>query len=178
MALREIVTLPEPVLRRKAKPITKFDKELQTLIDDMIETMRDAPGVGLAAPQVGVSERLAVIEYAEEDDDEDGTEGAEKPAKPKQLIVIINPEIVKASEEKVNGIEGCLSIPGLLGEVERHEALQVKALNRYGKPVKLKVDGWMARIFQHEIDHLNGVLFTDLATRVWKPTAEEEIPLD
>jgi peptide deformylase len=178
MSLREIVTLPEPVLRRKAKPITKFDKELQTLIDDMIETMRDAPGVGLAAPQVGVSERLAVIEYAEDEDDEDEGEGAEKTTKPKQLFVIINPEIVKASEEKVNGIEGCLSIPGLLGEVERYEALQVKALNRYGKPVKLKVEGWMARIFQHEIDHLNGVLFTDLATRVWKPTAEEEIPLD
>jgi peptide deformylase len=178
MSLREIVTLPEPVLRRKAKPITKFDKELQTLIDDMIETMRDAPGVGLAAPQVGVSERLAVIEYAEDEDDEDEGEGAEKTTKPKQLLVIINPEIVKASEEKVNGIEGCLSIPGLLGEVERYEALQVKALNRYGKPVKLKVEGWMARIFQHEIDHLNGVLFTDLATRVWKPTAEEEIPLD
>ena len=100
------------------------------------------------------------------------------PAKPKQLFVIINPEIVKASEEKVNGIEGCLSIPGLVGEVERHEAIQVKALNRYGKPVKLKVDGWMARIFQHEIDHLNGVLFTDLSTRVWKPTSEEETPLD
>jgi peptide deformylase len=178
MSLREIVTLPEPVLRRKAKPITKFDKELQTLIDDMIETMRDAPGVGLAAPQVGVSERLAVIEYAEDEDDEDEGEGAEKTTKPKQLLVIINPEIVKASEEKVNGIEGCLSIPGLLGEVERYEALQVKALNRYGKPVKLKVEGWMARIFQHEIDHLNGVLFTDLATRVWKPTVEEEIPLD
>jgi peptide deformylase len=178
MALRQIVTLPEPVLRRKAKPITKFDKELQTLIDDMIETMRDAPGVGLAAPQVNVLQQLAVIEYAEDDDTEDETEGAEKPAKPKQLIVIINPEIVKASEEKVMGIEGCLSIPGLLGEVERYEALQVKALNRYGKPIKLKVDGWMARIFQHEIDHLNGVLFTDLATRVWKPTAEEEIPLD
>ena len=178
MTLRQIVTLPEAVLRRKAKPITKFDKELQTLIDDMIETMRDAPGVGLAAPQVGVSERLAVIEYAEDEDDEDETEDAESLARPKQLFVIINPEIVKASEEKVNGIEGCLSIPGLLGEVERYEALQVKALNRYGKPVKLKVDGWMARIFQHEIDHLNGVLFTDLATRVWKPTAEEEIPLD
>lgn len=178
MTLRQIVTLPEPVLRRKAKLITKFDKELQTLIDDMIETMRDAPGVGLAAPQVGVSERLAVIEYAEEDEDKDENEGAQNHAKPKQLFVIINPEIVKVSEEKVNGIEGCLSIPGLLGEVERYEALQVKALNRYGKPVKLKVDGWMARIFQHEIDHLNGVLFTDLATRVWKPTAEEEIPLD
>ena len=178
MTLRQIVTLPEPVLRRKAKPITKFDKELQTLIDDMIETMRDAPGVGLAAPQVNVLQQLAVIEYAEDEDDEDETEGAEKPAKPKQLFVIINPEIVKASEEKVNGIEGCLSIPGLIGEVERHEAIQVKAFNRYGKPVKLKVDGWMARIFQHEIDHLNGVLFTDLATRVWKPTAEEETPLD
>jgi peptide deformylase len=175
MTLRQIVTLPEPVLRRKAKPITKFDKKLQTLIDDMIDTMRDAPGVGLAAPQVGVSEQLAVIEYAEEDEDEE-VEGAEP--KPKKLYVLINPEIIKASEEKVNGIEGCLSIPGLLGEVERHEALQVKALNRHGKPVKLKVDGWMARIFQHEIDHLNGVLFTDLATRVWKPTAEEETPLD
>ena len=178
MALRQIVTLPEPVLRRKAKPITKFDKELQTLIDDMIETMRDAPGVGLAAPQVNVLQQLAVIEYAEDEDNEDEDESVEKPAKPKQLFVIINPEIVKASEEKVNGIEGCLSIPGLIGEVERHEAIQVKALNRYGKPVKLKVDGWMARIFQHEIDHLNGVLFTDLSTRVWKPTSEEETPLD
>jgi peptide deformylase len=177
MALRPIVTLPEPVLRRKAKPITKFDKDLQTLIDDMIETMRDAPGVGLAAPQINVLQQLAVIEYADDEDDED--EGAEEtPAKPKQLFIIINPEIVKASEEKVNGIEGCLSIPGLIGEVERHEALQVKALNRFGKPVKLKVDGWLARIFQHEIDHLNGVLFTDLATRVWKPAPDEEAPLD
>jgi peptide deformylase len=178
MTLRQIVTLPEPVLRRKAKPITKFDKDLQTLIDDMIETMREAPGVGLAAPQVNVSQQLAVIEYSEDEDDDEGLDEQPKPVKPKKLFVLINPEIVKASEEKVVGIEGCLSIPGLLGEVERHEALQVKALNRFGKPVKLKVDGWTARIFQHEMDHLNGVLFTDLATRVWKPTAEEETPLD
>lgn len=175
MALRQIVTLPDPVLRRKAKAVTNFDKNLQTLIDDMIETMRDAPGVGLAAPQVGISERLAVIEYAEEDEDEEvetvheDADAAPKPPKPKQLFVLINPEIVKASEEKVMGIEGCLSIPGLLGEVERHHALQVKALNRHGKPVKLKVDGWLARIFQHEIDHLNGVVFTDLTDRVWQP---------
>ncbi len=141
----------------------------------MIETMREAPGVGLAAPQVGISERLAVVEYAEEDEDEEvetvheDAEKPPKPPKPKQMFVLINPEIVKASEEKVMGIEGCLSIPGLLGEVERHEALQVKALNRHGKPVKLKVDGWLARIFQHEIDHLNGVVFTDLAQRVWQP---------
>jgi peptide deformylase len=181
MALRQIVTLPEPVLRRKAKTVTNFGKELQTLIDDMIETMREAPGVGLAAPQVGISERLAVIEYAEEDDEDEeaetASEGVEvtiKPPTPKQLYVLINPEIVKASEEKVMGIEGCLSIPGLLGEVERHEALQVKALNRHGKSVKLKVDGWLARIFQHEIDHLNGVVFTDLAQRVWQPKEEVE----
>ncbi len=175
MALRQIVTLPDPVLRRKAKAVTNFNKNLQTLIDDMIETMRHAPGVGLAAPQVGISERLAVVEYAEEDEDDEVETVHEdvnkppKPPKPKQLFVLINPEIVKASEEKVMGIEGCLSIPGLLGEVERHHALHVKALNRHGKPVKLKVDGWLARIFQHEIDHLNGVVFTDLAARVWQP---------
>ena len=176
MALREIVFLPEPVLRRKAKPVTKFDKELQTLIDDMIETMREAPGVGLAAPQVNISQQLAVIEY---DEDEDEEENEDAPPKPKKLYVIINPEIIKTSEEKVMGIEGCLSIPGLQGEVERHESIQVKALNRHGSPVKLKVDGWMARIFQHEIDHLNGVLFTDRATRDWKPREDEdEVPLD
>ena len=177
MALRQIVHLPEPILRKKAKPVTKFDKELQTLIDNMIETMRDAPGVGLAAPQINISQQLAVIEYAEGEEDEEENEDAS--AKPKKLYVIINPEIVKVSEEKVMGIEGCLSIPGLHGEVERYEAIQVKALNRHGSPVKLKVDGWMARIFQHEIDHLNGVLFTDLATRVWKPSADEdEIEMD
>jgi len=174
MALREIVTLPEPVLRRKAKPITKFDKKLQTLIDDMIETMREAPGVGLAAPQVNISEQLIVVEYAESEDEEEEVEGEEKPPKPKKLYVMINPEIVKASEEKVLGVEGCLSIPNIQGEVERHQAVQVKGLNRFGKPQKLKVDGWMARIFQHEIDHLNGVLFTDLAVRLWKFQQEEE----
>lgn len=176
MALKEIIFLPEPILRRKAKPVTKFDKELQTLIDDMIETMREAPGVGLAAPQVNIPLQLAVVEYAEDEDDEEA-EDMDAPPKPKKLYVLINPEIVKKSEEKVMGIEGCLSIPGLQGEVERHEAIQVKALNRHGQPVKLKVDGWMARIFQHEIDHLNGVLFTDLATRVWKPREDEE-PID
>jgi peptide deformylase len=172
MTLREIIFLPEPILRRKAKPVTKFDKDLQTLIDDMIETMRDAPGVGLAAPQINIPQQLAVVEYAEGEDDEETEEDA--PPKPKKLYVLINPEIVKVSEEKVMGIEGCLSIPGLVGEVERHESIQVKALNRHGNPVKLKVSGWMARIFQHEIDHLNGVLYTDHATHVWKPAQDEE----
>ncbi|MBC7878870.1 MAG: peptide deformylase [Anaerolineales bacterium] len=180
MTLRQIVNLPEPILRRKAKPVTKFDKDLQTLIDDMIETMRDAPGVGLAAPQINIPEQLAVIEYSEEDEEEEfeSEEAEDRPLKPKKLYVLINPEIIKVSEEKVLGVEGCLSMPGLQGEVERHEAIQVKALNRYGKPQKLKVDGWMARIFQHEIDHLNGVLFTDRATSVWRlpdPEAPEEM---
>lgn len=177
MTLRQIVNLPDPILRRKAKPIAKFDKDLQTLIDDMIETMREAPGVGLAAPQINISQQLAVVEYAENEDEESEEEEVES-AKPKKLYVLINPEIIKTSEEKVLGVEGCLSIPGLLGEVERHESVQVKALNRHGKPVKLKVDGWTARIFQHEIDHLNGVLFTDRATSVWTPREGEDVDLD
>ncbi|MGA7193056.1 MAG: peptide deformylase [Anaerolineales bacterium] len=172
MALRTIVTLPEPVLYRKARTVKKFDKDLQTLIDDMIDTMRDAPGVGLAAPQVGISERLIVVEYAEQLDEED--EGEEfKEVKPK-LYVMINPEIVKTSEEKVIGVEGCLSIPGLVGEVERFEEIQLKGLNRRGQPMKVKAKGWLARIFQHEVDHINGVVFTQRATKVWKPETQEE----
>ena len=169
MTLRKIVTLPEPVLRRKAHTVTKFDKNLQTLIDDMIETMRDAPGVGLAAPQVNISERLIVVEYGEEEDEEAG-----QPEVPKRLFVMINPEIVKTSAETLMGVEGCLSIPNLVGEVERNAAIQVKGLNRHGKPFKLKAEGWLARIFQHEIDHLNGILFPDRATRVWQPQQDIE----
>ena len=151
MALRKIVTLPEPVLRRKARTVTTFNKDLQILIDDMIETMREAPGVGLAAPQVNISERVIVVEYAEEDE-----EGEDQPEKLKKLFVMINPEIVKSSAETLMGVEGCLSIPNLVGEVERHAAIQVKGLNRHGKPAKVKAEGWLARIFQHEIDHSTG----------------------
>ena len=178
MTLRQIIHLPEPILRKKAKPVTEFNKELQTLIDDMFETMREAPGVGLAVPQINLPIQLAVVEYLEnEAEDEDLEEGAPEPKK--KQYVIINPEIVKKSEEMVMGIEGCLSIPGVIGEVERHEWIQVKGLNRHGKPVKHKVEGWTARIFQHEIDHLFGVLFTDKAVRIWKPEEEEEeTPLD
>jgi peptide deformylase len=168
MTLRKIVTLPDPVLRRKARAVTQFDKNLHTLIDDMVETMREAPGVGLAAPQIGLPDRIVVIEYYERDEDE------EKEDAPKKVWAVLNPEIIKASEEKVMGVEGCLSIPGLVGEVERHASVQVKGLNRHGKPMKIKAEGWLARIFQHEIDHLNGVLFTDRATRVWKPQDEVE----
>jgi len=172
MALREIVTVPHEVLRRKARPVTDFGENLQTLIDDMVETMRQAPGVGLAAPQVGVAERVIVVEYYEHEEDEEN-EDEQTPA-PKRLYTLVNPEITRASKEMEVGAEGCLSIPGLVGEVERHQALQVRALNRHGKPLKIKAEGWLARIFQHEIDHLNGVVFTDLATQVWKPKAGEE----
>jgi peptide deformylase len=168
MALRKIITLPETVLRRKARAITTIDKNLQTLIDDMIETMREAPGVGLAAPQIGLSERIIVIEYFEREEDE------EKEDAPKRVWALLNPEIVKTSSETLIGVEGCLSIPGLVGEVERYASVQVRGLNRHGKLVKIKAEGWLARIFQHEIDHLNGVLFTDRAIRVWKPQDDVE----
>ncbi len=172
MAVREIVIVPEPVLRRKAQPVTKFDDKLQALIDDMVETMRLAPGVGLAAPQVGISERVIVVEYyenEEQSEEEDQTEEA-----PKRLYTVVNPEITRKSPETELGIEGCLSIPGLNGEVERHLAVTVKGLNRRGQQLTLKLKGWTARIFQHEIDHLNGILFTDLATSVWKLEAPAE----
>lgn len=169
MAIREIVFLPDPVLRRKAHKVTQFDNDLQVLIDDMVETVRDAPGVGLAAPQVGVSQRVIVVEYAENDEEEDS---------PKKLYVAVNPEIIQPSEETELGIEGCLSVPGLVGEVDRHTAITIKAQNRRGQPLKIKANGWLARIFQHEIDHLDGIIYTDRATRVWKPREGEEIPVD
>ena len=152
MTLRKIVTLPDAVLRRKAHTIAKVDKNLQALIDDMVETMREAPGVGLAAPQIGLSERLIVIEYYERPEDE------EKEDAPKKVWALLNPEIVKASEETVMGVEGCLSIPGLVGEVERHAAIQVKGLNRHGKPVKIKAEGWLARIEMSDAAELDSLL--------------------
>ncbi len=159
MALREIITPPDPVLRRKARPVKNFDEKLQTLIEDMIETMRAAPGVGLAAPQVSVSEQLIVVEYGDDEDEE----------APPKLYVIANPKITRFDTETELGVEGCLSIPGLVGEVERSLAVTVKGQNRRGQPMTVKARGWLARIFQHEIDHIEGVLFTDRATRVWKP---------
>jgi peptide deformylase len=169
MAIREIVTVPAEVLRRKARKVTNFDQDLQKLIDDMVETMRQAPGVGLAAPQVGVAERVIVVEYNVDEEDEDS---------PKKLYAMVNPEIVQVSEETELGVEGCLSVPALIGEVERPIQIVVKGFNRRGQPVKVKLEGWLARIFLHEIDHLEGVLFTDKATRVWKPSKEEEYLVD
>lgn len=158
MAVREIVTLPAPVLRRKARKVTDFGPDLQNLLDDMVETMRLAPGVGLAAPQVDVPLRTIVVEYGDEEDED----------VPPKLYLVVNPEIVRISDETEVGTEGCLSIPGIVGDVDRSLAITVKGLNRRGQPIRIKAKGWLARIFQHEIDHLDGVLFTDRAERVWK----------
>ena len=163
MAILNIVTFPEPSLRLKAKQVTKFDTELQTLVDNMFETLRAAPGVGLAAPQIGESLRLVVVEYTEDEDEN---------AKPKKYV-LVNPEIIKRSEEMVTDVEGCLSLPGLAGRVERHQAVTVKAKNRFGKPLKIEAQDWLARIFQHEIDHLDGVLYIDRAEEVFELTPEE-----
>ncbi|MHC1740709.1 MAG: peptide deformylase [Anaerolineaceae bacterium] len=168
MPLLTIVTVPDPVLRRKAHKITEFDKDFQTLVEDMIETLRDAPGVGLAAPQVGISQQLIVVEYGDEEDE----------TLPKKLFVVANPEIIQTSETVIEGLEGCLSVPDLVGEVDRFESIVVKGLNRHGKPLKIKAEDWLARIFQHEIDHLNGILFTDRSEKVWKPRDEDEVMAD
>jgi peptide deformylase len=170
MPLRPIITPDNPALRRKARPVDNVrDPALQALIDDLIETMREAPGVGLAAPQVAVGQRVAVIEYAELPDD---APPEAEPPEPK-LYVVINPEIIDRSEALVDGAEGCLSIPGYAGNVLRHEMVVVRALNRRGQKVKLRARGWLARIFQHEIDHLDGVLFIDRASKVWRVSEED-----
>lgn len=162
MGIRKIITLPDPVLRKKARKVVEFGPELQELIDDMIETMRVAPGVGLAAPQVGVSSRVIVVEYGDDEDEE----------APKKLYTVVNPEIVRASSETVTGIEGCLSIPEMVGSVERWQSVTIRGVNRRNQPIKLKASGWLARIFQHEIDHLDGVLYVDRSDELWKVEQE------
>ncbi len=156
-------------MRRKAREVQVFDDELQTLIDDMIETMREVEGVGLAAPQVDVPLRLAVVETLPETDDEGNEiEGS------RDLYVIVNPEIVWESRDMVDGVEGCLSIPGYVGEVSRHRSIRVRAQDRYGKKIRLRLHDWDARIFQHEIDHLDGVLYIDRLTAPENLWTEEE----
>ncbi len=151
MAQREIITLGHPVLRRKARKVTSFGPELKQLIDDMIETMRVAHGVGLAAPQVNISERVIVVELPADEEEN----------KPAELHAYVNPEIVKASRTTEEDGEGCLSIPGYLGDVTRSVEVVVRGLDAEGKPQRIRVRDYLARIFQHEIDHLDGVLFID-----------------
>lgn len=163
MTIRTIYSFSEDILREEAQPVDVLDEDLQALVEDMIETMRAAPGVGLAAPQIGVSKRVIVVEFGNEDDE----------SIPAQLYVLVNPEIVQKSKQDVVGIEGCLSVPGFAGEVSRARVVTVRGQDQYGKKVKIRAQGWLARIFQHEIDHINGVLYTDRADQIWQPDHEE-----
>jgi peptide deformylase len=171
MAILDIVTPPNPTLRERARSVRAFTPELQKLIDDMIETLRAAPGVGLAAPQVDVGQRVIVVEYAEGSEE---TEEVEAPPKPPRLYVVVNPEIKRSSRETVLGNEACLSLPGYMGEVERSEQVTVRGFDRHGNDFKLKAKGWLARIFQHEIDHLDGILYIDRAKEIWRLEPEQE----
>jgi len=166
MPAREIIIVPHPTLRKKADRITDFGPELQELVDDMITTLHQASGAGLAAPQVNVSQQVILVEYGSDEDEEI----------PPILYVTVNPKITRFSQEIVNGAEGCLSIPGFMGELERAQEIVVEGQDRYGKPLKMKFKGWIARIFQHEIDHINGILFTDRTTSVWE-TDEDYNPV-
>ena len=169
MVLREIIQTDNSILRKKAIKVISFDKKFQALVDDMVETMLDAPGVGLAAPQVAVSQRLIVVHLP---DDEDSQEVYGEDAG--VLYMVANPKIIKASKEMVMGVEACLSIPGYFGEVERHESVVVTGQDRHGKKMRVKAKGWLARVFQHEINHLDGVLFIDLAENVWHVSEMED----
>ena len=172
MAIRTIVTPPNETLRRKARAVSEFGDDLQNLIDDMIETMRDAPGSGLAAPQVDVPLRVFVAEFGPEPDvDEEGEIIREYPRK---LYTMVNPEITRRSAELVTATEGCLSLPDLLADVERAEGVTVTYQTPRGQSAKIKAEGWLARIFQHEIDHLDGVLMTDRAEKLYKVEPELE----
>ncbi|RNB79297.1 peptide deformylase [Brevibacillus panacihumi] len=156
MAIRTIVKHPDPILREKAIVVTKFNANLHKLLDDMADTMYDANGVGLAAPQVGISKRVIVMDCG------DG------------LIELVNPEIVEYEGEQIDYPEGCLSIPGLRGEVRRHQWIKVRGQDRLGNHVELEAEDLLSRCAQHEIDHLNGVLFIDVADKVYPVSPDEE----
>lgn len=164
-----IIFLNDPLLRKKAHRVTDFGATFQRLVDDMVATMVAAPGVGLAAPQVAVSQRLIVVRLP---DDEDSLK--EYGADAGVLYVLANPEIIKKSKDVVEGVEACLSIPGYAGTVDRYESVVIKGQDRKGKDIRVKASGWLARVFQHEIDHLDGRLFIDIAKSVWEAKPEGE----
>ena len=151
MAILDIIFEGDPRLRQKATKIRAVDDALRRLAADMHETMRESSGVGLAAPQVGVSRRLIVVHVPE---------NFEQEGDPATTLSLVNPEIIKA-HGRVLACEGCLSIPGWVGEVPRAEQVTVKAIDLTNRPVRIKARGWVARVLQHEVDHLDGILYVD-----------------
>ena len=149
----DIIKIGDARLRKRSKPIRRFDDKLKKFAEDMVETMRVADGVGLAAPQVGINERFIVVEMPEEGFEDDPQAG--------QLFVVVNPKIIRTRGQKEPGDEGCLSIPGYIGEVMRYPSITIKGQDLNGKEIRIKAFDFLARAFQHEIDHLDGVLFID-----------------
>jgi peptide deformylase len=153
MAILPIITVPDPILRKVAKPVERVDEALRRLMDDMLASMYDAPGIGLAAPQVGISRRLIVMDPAHDEE-------------PKQALIMVNPEIITRGVELRLHEEGCLSIPDVTAEVERPARTRVRFLDRQGNPGEVELEGIWSTLVQHEIDHLNGVLFIDYLSRL------------
>jgi len=155
MALRHILTEPNKILREKSLKVDLVDKDIQTLMDDMLETMYSAPGIGLAAIQVGVPKRIIVLDISPKD-------------KPKEPMFFVNPEIINKSENNSKYEEGCLSVPGQFAEIERPDKCHVKYLDYYGNPNEIEAKGMLATCIQHEIDHLEGILFIDYLSKLKK----------
>ncbi len=156
MALRNILTEEDPILRKVCKPVGEVTPRIQMILDDMVETMRQANGVGLAAPQVGIMRRMFVAE-----------------PEPERVFCFVDPEIIEVSGEQ-DSPEGCLSVPGMVGDVKRPEKIVIQGLDRYGKKQKYKFEGFDAIVFCHEYDHLEGVLYVDKAENIRPATAEED----
>lgn len=177
MALLEILKFPDPRLADKSVPVETVDDDIRQLIDDMFETMYDAEGVGLAAPQVGITKRIIVVDCGARDIEE------ERPLSPVEPVAIVNP-VVEDGIGKIMWEEGCLSVPGYTDEVARAAEVVVTGLDRDGKPMRIEADGLLAVCLQHEIDHLEGVLFVDRLSRLkqsmvkkkLKRRAKEEVP--
>lgn len=164
--------LGEPVLRARAEPVAEITDEIRRLAQDMVDTMLDEPGLGLAAPQVGESLRMVVVRIVSENQDEEDTE-EEKPT----VAVLVNPEVIESSEETITRREGCLSLPTLWGEVTRPKSVAVRAVDLMGRPMEMHGEGLMARVLLHEIDHLDGTVFLDKAnpdTLVWLVPDEDQ----
>ncbi len=155
MALKKILTEPNKILRQKSLPVEKVDGDLQKLMDDMVETMYAAPGIGLAAVQVGVPKRIIVLDIASKDE-------------PRNPMYFINPEIINKSKTNSTYEEGCLSVPGQFAEIDRPSNCHVKYLDYYGQPKELKAEGMLATCIQHEMDHLEGILFIDYLSKLKK----------
>lgn len=170
MSVLEILTFPDPRLAERSTPVDVVDDSVRRLIDDMFETMYLSDGVGLAAPQVGVTKRLIVVDCAPRPEDED----EDAPLGPREPHAIVNPEIVERAGQ-ILWEEGCLSVPGYTDEIERAERVTVRGLDRDGKPLELKAEGLLAVCLQHEIDHLDGVLFVDRLSRLKQTMVKKKL---